>query len=80
MSRTHIVPSGTMPPLPQRAAPTRVLPPRYALGRSSTRAPMQNLVSYFSVYGVNAAPHRMGTTAGERHIVATRNVSRFVSV
>ena len=78
MPRTHVVPSGTMPPMPKRGEPARVLPPRYALGRASTRAPMQNLVSYFTTYGVNAAPHRMGTTAGERHIVATRNVSKFV--
>lgn len=80
MPRVHTVPTGTMPSMysPKRAEPARVLPPRYALGRSSTRAPMQSLVLYFTTYGVNASPFRLGTTAGERHIVSTRNVSRFV--
>jgi hypothetical protein len=80
MPRVHTVPTGTMPSMysPKRAEPARVLPPRYALGRSSTRAPMHSLVSYFATYGVNASPFRMGTTAGERRILSTRNISKFI--
>lgn len=81
MTRIHIVPTGTMPKesYVKRSPPLLYTPQRYGTTKQSSRSPMASLCNYFNTYGVNSSPLRSGVTGGAKHIVATRNISKFTA-
>lgn len=77
--RTHIVPTGTMPPPLKRDKFVPLSLPLRTTSGPPQRSGVSQASSYSSIpiYGFNASPARSGGTNGDRIIVSRRNTSKF---
>lgn len=81
-TRTHLVPSGTMPaPLKRHTFVPLSLPQRI-MGGPAQRAGVSQASSYamIPVFGFNGSPMRSGGTNGHPTIISRRNISKFASL